>query len=114
MKMKATERAEAQDGLFSDRVGRLEFFVKLLIGLGLFLLMMCAIVSFDDGLTRTPSGWIVFPSVVVLIYLSVLWLVLLSRRLHDLGHTGWWLFGYMTMSPAMSTARFPKECCRLP
>lgn len=95
MEMEATEKTETRDGQFCDRVGRLEFFVKLLIGLGLFLLMMCAIVSFDDGLTRTPSGWIVFPSVVVLIYLSVLWLILASRRLHDLGHTGWWLFGYM-------------------
>ena len=95
MKTDVTERAEAQDGLCSDRVGRLEFFVKLLIGLELFLLMMCAIVSFDDGLTRTPNGWIVFLSVVVLIYLSVLWLILLSRRLHDLGHTGWWILGYM-------------------
>lgn len=78
MEMEATEKVEAQDGLFSDRVGRLEFFAKLLIGLGLLLLMLCAIVSFDDGLTRTPNGWIVFLSVVVLIYLSVLWLILLT------------------------------------
>ena len=76
----------------SDRVGRCEFAVKTILGLA--LLVPCLVMTPREG----TSLWYKAAALIIVpfaLYMSILWMFLIARRLHDFGRTGWWILGFI-------------------
>ena len=93
MDIMKSENVEIQ---YNARAGRLEFAVKsflvfaLVLGTGFF----AARVLPRGGDTLGPKIAI-FAIAFFWLCLSVMWLFLVVKRLHDFGQTGWWLLAYI-------------------
>ena len=76
----------------SDRVGRCEFAVKTILGLA--LLVPCLVMAPREG----TSLWYKAAALVIVsfaLYMSILWMLLTTKRLHDFGRTGWWILCFI-------------------
>ena len=76
----------------SDRVGRCEFAVKTILGLA--LVVPCLVMAPQEG----TSLWYKVAALVTIsfaLYMSILWMILNAKRLHDFGRTGWWILGFI-------------------
>ena len=72
-----------------ERVGRCEFAVKTILGLA--LLAPCLVLMLREG----TSLWHEVAALIFALYMSILWMFLIARRLHDFGRTGWWILGFI-------------------
>ena len=75
-----------------DRVGRCEFAAKTILGLA--LLVPCLVMVPREG----TSLWYKAAALVIVsfaLYMSILWMFLTAKRLHDFGRTGWWILGFI-------------------
>jgi len=57
----------------------------------LFLLIVSALTSISIAITSATSAYLALLIVVVSLYLTLVWLALVVRRLHDVGKSGWWV-----------------------
>ena len=75
-----------------DRVGRCEFTVKTILGLALTVLCFAMLPQARTSIWRNVT-WLATGSFAL--YLYILWMFLLAKRLHDFGRTGWWILGFI-------------------
>ena len=73
-----------------DRVGRLEFVTKTILGFVCFALPVVVLSQQSTSLWGDVATAIFFP---LALYLMVSWLFFCARRLHDFGRSGWWVLG---------------------
>ena len=73
-----------------DRVGRCEFAVKTILGLA--LLVPCLVMVPREGTSLWRNATLLVAGSFGL-YMYILWMFLLAKRLHDFGRTGWWILG---------------------
>ncbi len=103
---------------FSGRASRQSFWLTILsilafgmvINVGVVLLVGVTFLVAVSGLPdAAPTGILAIGAAVLVVFGLAVFVVTLAvsvRRLHDLDHSGWWLFGYLALSSLLSVPRF--------
>jgi len=94
---------------FSGRLGRAAHLKRaVVLGIIVILIFLCSMLFFAGAFMRSDAGFIIFMTLVFL-PLVVSQLSMTVRRLHDLGHSGLWIFGLSFYSIACLAISWPKD-----